>query len=240
MILADQVRLAHATAYTLGMCQLAMARKALGGSDDVVRDLTKQWAEGLCARMGVEVEAHGMDEVDWSAPYVVMANHQSYLDVLALYRALPRPFGIVAKRSLFGVPFFGGVMRALGCVSVDRSRHVEAARAMSDAGETMRRTRVSIAVFPEGTRSPGDRVAKLKKGPFHLAQHAGVPVLPIGIRGTSALMPKSNTAIRSGKVEVHVGQPIAAISSGDAAARERLRREVREALGRLAALPLRG
>jgi 1-acyl-sn-glycerol-3-phosphate acyltransferase len=239
MLLSDQVRLARGTAYTLQMCQLAMARKALGASDDVVRDLTKQWAVGMCARTGVEVHASGVDAVDWTQPYVIMANHQSYLDVLALYRALPRAFGIVAKRSLFAVPFFGGVMRALGCVSVDRSRHVEAARAMSDAGQTIRSSRASIAVFPEGTRSPGDRIAKLKKGPFHLAQHAGVPIVPIGIRGTSALMPRSNTAIRSGVVELRVGAPIAAIVDGNGAARDKARRTVREALGELAGVPLR-
>src|SRR6187401_742991 len=101
------------SSYTLWMSAKAMARSAAGASDEVVADMTKQWAVGMCDHLAIEVHAHGVADVDWTQSYVLMANHQSYLDILALYRALPVPFGMVAKRELFYVPFFSGVMKAL-------------------------------------------------------------------------------------------------------------------------------
>jgi 1-acyl-sn-glycerol-3-phosphate acyltransferase len=156
--------------------------------------------------------------------------------VLALYRALPYIFGFVAKKQLFSVPFFGGVMRAVRCVPVDRQRRVEAMGAMREAAQTVA-AGTTINVFPEGTRSPGDRIAPLKKGPFYLAQLAGVPVVPVGIRGTAALMPRQNTGIRPGVVEVHVGEPIAPPPPEDTKGRKALMARVREELSRLAAVP---
>ena len=235
-MLAPPLALAWATAYTIRMSQRAMLHKALGAGDDGVRDLTKQWALGMETRMKLEVRAHGVDAVDWSAPCVIMANHQSYLDVWALYRVLPRCFGFIAKKGLFGVPFFSGVMRALGCVPVDRARHDRALASMAEAARIVS-AGTTIAVFPEGTRSRGDRIAPMKKGSFYLAQLAQVPSVPIGIRGTGALMPRENTGIRPGVVEVHVGTPLPPPAPDDAAGRVALMARIRAELSRLAAVP---
>ncbi len=231
-------RLTLATAYTLFMCQRAMIEKALGRGDERVRTLAKEWARGMRDRTGIEIRAEGFDAIDWSRPYVVMANHQSYLDVLALFSALPRTFGVVAKKELFRVPFFAGVMRALGCVSVDRSKSVESLTAMRGAAERVR-AGSTIAVFPEGTRSPGDRIQRLKKGPFYLAQLAQVATLPVGIRGTHDLMPRKNTGIRPGVIEVRCGAPLPPPRLDDVAGRHALMRRVRTDLGELAGVPLR-
>jgi 1-acyl-sn-glycerol-3-phosphate acyltransferase len=234
---SPSVRLAHGAGYTLYMCQKAMYRKARGASDEHVRDLTKMWAAGMRARLGVEVRDHGFDAIDWSKSYVLMANHQSYLDVLALFSALPKAFGVVAKKQLFHVPFFSGVMKAIGCISVDRSKHVQAMTAMRTGAEAVR-AGATIAIFPEGTRSPGDRVGPLKKGPFVLAQLAQVPLIPIGIRGTHALMPLGNTGIRSGTIDIHAGAPIAPPAAGDAEARQVVAASVRQAIAHLANVPM--
>jgi 1-acyl-sn-glycerol-3-phosphate acyltransferase len=237
MALPPPLRLFWATSYTFKMCGLAMWSVARGAPADRVRSMTKEWAEGLAGRMRIEVTAHGLDAVDWSTPAILMANHQSYLDVLALYRALPTPFGIIAKKALFSVPLFSGVMKSLGCLPVDRGDHGQARDILRDAASKVR-AGSTIAVFPEGTRSPGDRIAQLKKGPFHLAQLAAVPVIPIGIRGTSKLMPRNNTGIHPGAVEVHVGAPIPPVSPKGDAARKALMARVRAELARLADVPV--
>src|SRR5262245_33411315 len=103
-----QLRLTRAATYTLSMCAKAMAAKARGAPDERVRELTKEWAGGLSERAEIEVRAFGVEGIDWSGPFVLMANHQSYLDVLSLYSASPRIFGFVAKKSLFSIPLFGG------------------------------------------------------------------------------------------------------------------------------------
>ena len=231
------VALLWASAYTLRMSQKAMLRKALGGDDELVRTMAKEWAVGLAERMRIEVRPYGMDAVDWSRPCVVMANHQSYLDVMALYHTLPRAFGFVAKKQLFAVPFFGGVMRAVGCVPVDRTKRAAAMSSMADAAR-MVAAGATIAVFPEGTRSPGDRIAPLKKGAFYLAQLAEVPVVPVGIRGTAALMPRENTGVRPGMIEVHAGAPLPPPAAGNSKGRSVLVARVREELSRLAAVPM--
>jgi 1-acyl-sn-glycerol-3-phosphate acyltransferase len=235
-MLAPPVALAWAFVYTIRMSQKAMLEKALGAGDERVRDLIKVWAAGLCERMRIEVRAEGVEQVDWSSPCVLMANHQSYLDVMALYRALPRCFGFVAKRGLYTVPFFAGVMRAVGCVPIDRSSRVDALTSMRAAARILRSGN-PIAIFPEGTRTRGDRIAPLKKGAFHLVQLAQVPCVPIGIRGAGALMPRQNTGIRPGVIEVHVGPPISPPPRDDHQGRAEMMARVRAELSRLAALP---
>lgn len=220
--------------YTLYMCRRIVQASALG--DARGRAEVRAWAAGLRGRLGIEVRARGMERVDWSRPYVIMANHSSYLDVLALYSALPDIVGFIAKKELYRVPVFSGVLRAVGCVPVDRRRHEEAVSALAEAARRVRGG-ASIAIFPEGTRSPGDRILPLKKGPFHLLQMAGVDILPVGIRGAGALMPRENTGIRSGVIEVHAGAPLPPPPPGDDAARATLAERVREELSRLAALP---
>jgi len=212
-----------------------MLEKALGRSDERVRKLTKLWATGLCERADIEVEVFGCDLVDWSAPVIIMANHQSYLDVLALYRAMPTPFGIIAKQVLFKVPAFGGVMRALGCVPVDRGNRKQAVASLHAAARQIQEGS-TIAVFPEGTRTDGQRITRLKKGPFHLVQEAQVPIVPVGIRGTAVLMPRANTALHSGRIEVHLGPPITPPAPGHEG-RVQTMAEVRRALAGLANLP---
>lgn len=230
-----KLNLARAGSYTMMMCQRAMLEKALGAPDERVRDLAKQWANGMVTRTGVEIRSHGFDR-DWSRTVVVMANHQSYLDVLALFYSLPRPLGVIAKKSLFRIPFFSGVMSAVGCVPVDRADRNDAVASIRVAAERVR-AGTSIAVFPEGTRSPGDRIQKLKKGAFYLVQEAQVPILPVGIVGTHALMPRSNTAIHPGVVDIYCGEEIPPSPERDNKARSRLMADVRTALSRLTGLP---
>jgi 1-acyl-sn-glycerol-3-phosphate acyltransferase len=230
-------RLFVAWYYTLGMSAKAMKEKALGKPDARVCELTQEWSRGLRRRLDIEVRPFGLDAVDWSRTYVIMANHQSYLDVLALYSALPRIVGFVAKKELYAIPFFSGVMRGVGCVPVDRSKHRESVEALREAADAVR-AGTTIAVFPEGTRSHGDRIQPLKKGSFHLVQLAQVEVLPIGIRGAGLLMPRENTGIRPGVIEVHAGTPIPPPAPDDMAGRKVLMRRVREELSRLAAVPM--
>jgi 1-acyl-sn-glycerol-3-phosphate acyltransferase len=234
-VVSPFLRLVRATGYTLDMCRRAVMASRRGGGRAAVRALAKQWAQGLSERMGIEIQVTGMEYFDPGRPCIVMANHQSYLDVLALYQAFPEPFGIVAKKELYRIPLFGNVMEELGCVKVDRGKHRDAVAALEAAAEEVRRG-TSIMVFPEGTRSLGDRIGPMKKGPFHLAQSAGVPVLPVGIRGSAELMPRRNTGIRPGRIEVHVGEALAPPGPGTEA-RNALAARVRAELARLAERP---
>jgi len=127
-------------------------------------------------------------------------------------------------------------MRSLGCVPVDRKKRAEALDVVQGAAAKVR-DGSTIAVFPEGTRSRGDRIGRFKKGPFYLAQMARVPAVPVGIRGTAALMPRSNSGIRPGVIEVYAGKAIPPTESTGASGRTELMARVRSELSRLADLP---
>ena len=235
--IGPQLRVARAAAYTLACSQRAMFATAFGAPDEKVRGHAKAWAEGFEERFGTVVRAEGLERVDWSRPCIVMANHQSYLDVLALFRSMPNAFGFVAKKALFKVPAFGGVMRAVGCVPVDRGNRGDAVSSMKSAAAEVK-AGATICVFPEGTRSAGDRVQRLKKGPFYLAQLAAVPTVPVGIRGTSDCMPRTNSRLDAGDIRVRFGDPIAPIGADGPGPRNALQAKIRAEIGRLAELPL--
>src|SRR5947209_8013593 len=110
--------------------------------------------------------------------FVFAANHQGVLDILALFVALrERPFVFAAKRVLFSVPFISWHLRAAGYVEVDRDNPARAIASMKAAAARVRQGLV-VTVYPEGTRSADGSVLPFKKGAFHLALEAQVPIVP--------------------------------------------------------------
>ncbi len=141
-------------------------------------------------------------------PYVVVANHQSMLDILLLSR-LPREMKWIAKASLFRVPWVGWMFTLAGDIPVRRGD------AESGSG-ALRRARVyldrgmSVMIFPEGTRSRTGALQPFKSGAFRLALEARVPVLPVAVSGTAAGLPKGMRGVRPCRGTARVLEPVAA------------------------------
>jgi 1-acyl-sn-glycerol-3-phosphate acyltransferase len=209
---------------------------ALTRDGEHVRRMSRAWAAGLARGWGMQVRVHGASQLDPVGTYVFMANHQSHVDIVALILALPRVPGFLAKKELRRVPFFGAAMEVGGHVFVDRNAHARAVEAIEEAARVVREG-ASIVVFPEGTRHDREAVSLFKKGGFHLALAAGVPIVPIGLRGTRAMLPRHSKMIRPGDVDVHIGAPIPA---GELAALgvEGAVTRVRTDVAALAAMPL--
>lgn len=121
-------------------------------------------------------------------PYVVVANHQSVLDIpfLAL---MPLEAKWVAKEKLFRLPVLGWMMRLAGDIALDRSSARSGIQALKTARLHLER-KCSVFFFPEGTRSEDRRVYAFNDGAFHIAIKAQVPVLPLAIEGASDCLPK--------------------------------------------------
>lgn len=218
--------------FTLAMSQRAIVA-ALADRKHArmrVRDVAKRWARTMCRACGVEVRVVERSEEIFREPLVIVANHQSFFDIPVLYVAFPEAYGMLAKKELFAVPFFGRAMRSLGCVPIDRSRRTDGFAAIAEAAELVRGGN-TIVVFPEGSRSRDGKLRRLKKGPFHLAQMADVPILPVGIRGTEKVLPRGSAFVKPGVVHVEIGRPIR-VGEG-AEGREEARRRVRDELLRL-------
>ncbi len=182
------------------------------------------WCRLLLWLSGAQLELHGEEHLPVNGPAVLISNHASHLDGPALAVALPRPVFFVAKKELARIPVFGQALVAIGTVIVDRGRSEKARRQMQHALDRIRRGRW-VLVFAEGTRSRDGGVAPFKKGGFHLAIDAQVPIVPIAIRGSHAILPKGAThPRRPGKIEIVVGEPIPVAGLGKEALPDLLQR----------------
>ncbi|MCG3173188.1 MAG: 1-acyl-sn-glycerol-3-phosphate acyltransferase [Myxococcota bacterium] len=190
------------------------------------------WAPGLFKVFGIQVETTGAEKIDWSKAHIVMANHCSNLDIVALTLALPVNIRFVAKKELMYLPLFGQMLWFAGFPFIDRRNRAAAIRTIARAAENIVRKKHTIIIFPEGTRSRDGVLQEFKKGPFHMVEQARAPVIPVRIRGMGELMPPGSLKIRSGKVRVHIGDPIDAdLVAGDIEQRRaKLAELVREAI----------
>ena len=171
--------------------------------------LGKQWARGILGFSGVTVRYLGEEHGRSHAVQLYMANHTSVLDIPVLAPALPDNLRFLAKSSLKWIPFFGWAMLATrGCIFIARGDHEGAVASLREASARVRRGS-SVLVFPEGTRSRDGRLREFKKGPFHLAVQARVPVVPVWISGAARAMPPGAFGIHAGEVIVCFGPPIA-------------------------------
>lgn len=165
------------------------------------------WARQILWLGGVDLTVKGGDRVDWARPYVVCSNHVSALDIPVAFAGLPMPVRFLAKRSLFFIPVFGWSLFMARFIPVARGNRDKARRSV-DRGALRIRKGPSLMVFPEGTRSADGRLRPFKSGAFVMAIRAGVPLLPVAIRGTFDVVPKSRLAVHPGPVELVVGTPI--------------------------------
>ncbi len=175
---------------------------------DLCDRLPRAWARAILRLSGVTVHVEGLENLPPDRPQVVVSNHQSWFDVFALVAELPVRYRFVAKQELARIPIFGRAWRSCGHVSIDRSDRTSAVQSLNEAGSQVRERSLTIVMFPEGTRSWTGELQDFKKGAFVLAIQAGVPVVPVAILGSRAVMPKGRWRIRRGEIRVRIGEAI--------------------------------
>jgi 1-acyl-sn-glycerol-3-phosphate acyltransferase len=173
------------------------------------------WCRMVALTIGARLHVHGVDHVQPDRSYVYMANHSSLIDTPALFACLPHPFKIMAKKELFYVPFMGWHLWSSGNFPVDRGNARATARSLRGVIDGIRGGK-SLAIFPEGTRTPDGTLQPFNAGACKIAVRAGVPIVPVTIRGTFALLPKTTLAPRPGRVDVFIGKPIDTARFSDA------------------------
>lgn len=165
---------------------------------------SRAWAAGLVKMYGIQVEVEGLEHLRTNVPTVLIANHQSYLDVVALFVSLPRIPVFIAKRELQSIPIFGRVMKTRGDIFIDRQTHDRAVQTIDETAKLLRPD-APVLVFPEGTRGKTPEVQRFKRGAFQLAKKARAIVQPIGIHGSFELWPRALPAPQSGTVRLRIG-----------------------------------
>ena len=156
---------------------------------------------------GTPLAVTGLEHLPRAGPFVLVANHASYLDGIVLVAALPVPVVFVAKRELLDRVFARVLLVRLGAVFVERFALPESVRDAERLEAALREER-ALAFFPEGTfvRAPGLRPFRL--GAFAAAVATGAPVAPVAIRGTRFVLPDGRWAPRRGAIDVAIGEPL--------------------------------
>jgi 1-acyl-sn-glycerol-3-phosphate acyltransferase len=185
------------------------------------------WAAFNGVRLtGVKVRTIGLEKIDPARTYVFMSNHISNLDPPITLPLIPRRTSVMVKKELFKVPILGHIMTIGSLVPVDRRNRDAGVSAVRDAVKAIGQG-LNMTIYVEGKRSFDGKLLPFKKGPFYLAQECKVPVVPITISGTEAVMPKARFAIRPGLVTVQFHDPIEPADFGE---RDALMAKVRAAI----------
>jgi len=171
--------------------------------------VTQVWGKLCLWLAGVPVVVQGLEHVAKGEQYVIMANHESGLDIPVLLTALPSSLEIrfLAKKVLFDIPFLGWAMRSAGFIPVDREDR-------STAAATIKRTLEEVAfggsplVFPEETWTLDGRLLPFQRGGFLVALKSGLSILPVGLEGPRLVLPPDEGLIRPQPVTVRIGRPL--------------------------------
>ncbi|WOO79683.1 putative 1-acyl-sn-glycerol-3-phosphate acyltransferase [Vanrija pseudolonga] len=167
--------------------------------------------------MGLHFDVEGQEHLDGlltardgkPQSAVIIGNHQSMLDILYLGRIFPKRTSIMAKKELKMTPILGQYMTLSGAVFIDRKNRKDAVNTVEQAGATMKKNDVSIWIFPEGTRSlhPEPTMLPFKKGAFHLAVQAQIPVVPVVCENYHRLF-DSKSRLDGGRLKIKILPPI--------------------------------
>ena len=175
------------------------------------------------------VRVVGREKIDPKETYVMVANHQSLLDILVLFRIF-RHFKWVSKIENFKIPFIGWNMRLNGYIQLKRGDRSSTAVMLRTCRENLAAGN-SIMMFPEGTRSPTGRLRGFKPGAFNLAKDAKRPLLPIVVHGTASALPKRGVILQGRhQIVIEILDPISYTPFADEVAEDLMLR-VRKLIG---------
>ena len=169
--------------------------------------VARAWAKSILFFGRIKVKVKGLSRIDPTTSCIYMCNHQSNFDIPVLLAYLKVQFRWLAKAELFRIPLFGFAMRRAGHISIDRTDRQAAFISLEKAAITIREG-ASVIIFPEGTRSPDGNISPFKKGGFVMALDSGVPIVPVILHGTRAIMSKKKLRIVPGTVLVEITEPI--------------------------------
>ncbi|MDH3274904.1 MAG: HAD-IB family hydrolase [Gammaproteobacteria bacterium] len=207
--IADLLRSLMMPASLVGSFFAGMPIWALTGSRrDALNFSISLFADTASAIIGLNLKIKGEHHLWSHRPAVFIFNHQSNVDLVIVARLLRRDITGVGKREIRDMPLVGRVMEAAGLVLIDRRNTASAIEAMAPLVDTMRIEGKSVCLSPEGTRAISPKLAPFKKGAFHLAMQAGVPVVPIVIHNSGDVQPKGDMLYHPATVEVEVLPPV--------------------------------
>ena len=168
----------------------------------------RMWGRWVLWSTGINYTIRGLQNLEPNKQYIFVSNHESALDIPLSVAGLPYNNVFLAKKELFKIPIFGWAMHAAGMVRVDRQNREKARLSADRALKQIRKTNISIMIYPEGTRTLTGDLLPFKKGSYLLAIRSGLSVVPITIKGMFDILSKNSFKLKQGKVELIIDKPI--------------------------------
>lgn len=158
--------------------------------------------------LGLKVKVLQPERLRASQPCVFVTNHQANEDVFIHGSFYPGRTVVTGKRELIRIPIFGWMFKAMGNIMIDRSHHASAVHQLGEAAERVKREGLSVWIFPEGHRNNGPHLLPFKRGAFHLAVMAGVPVVPVATQRYGRWVDIAARRIVPGTMCVDILEPV--------------------------------
>ncbi len=196
-----------ATICTLVLFIPMMTTARLSRTGNLAFSISRIWAWTMLKVTFVRCSIAGKENIKKGTSYIIISNHQSHFDILAIVTTLGIQFRWIIKKEILKVPLFGHALYASRNIFIDRSNS-EKARESINRGVDRISPGTSIIFFAEGTRSPDGNLRAFKKGGFVIAVERGYPILPVTVNGSRKILPKGKIAFIPGRIEVAVGEPI--------------------------------
>jgi len=166
---------------------------------------TSAWANSLLKVAGVRVNVHGLENLPKDQNVLFIGNHQGNFDIPIYISKIPVPKGFVSKIEVKKIPGVSTWMEYMHCVFMDRSNLRKAGEAIIQGVKVLKNGH-SLVIFPEGTRSKGDKMGEFKAGSFKLATKSKVPIVPVTMSGSYKIMEsnKRKWIIKPANVDLYI------------------------------------
>ncbi len=196
--------------YFATLSLMAIFRIAVLKSDrQVVMDRwIHPWYRVMSAVLGWTMPVEGEERFEMSRPAVVVINHQSNLDIVLWARFFPAATVVVGKKQIRKIPLFGYIYQGTKNILIDRENAEKARKSLQDAANRIRSERLNVWMAPEGHRNLGLEMLPFKKGAFHLAIAAQVPILPVLVGPVWTVFDAGRWLNRPGTIRTRVLEPI--------------------------------
>jgi 1-acyl-sn-glycerol-3-phosphate acyltransferase len=167
----------------------------------------KYWSKLMCYLAFITVEVKGKEQLNPNQSYIFAANHQSLYDIFLIYGWIGFSFKWIMKMEIRKMPFIGAACKSAGHIFIDRSNPMKALQSIEIAKKILTQG-VSLAIFPEGSRTRTGEMGKFKRGAFQIAKDVQLPIVPVSIHGGYKIMPVSRWYPISGKLTLTIHSPV--------------------------------
>ena len=154
--------------------------------------------------LGVQLKIEG--QFPDNGPYIIMANHSSFIDIFLIPSVIKGRFTAVAAKFNYRYPVYAQLLKSFRIIPIDRGNRSNSFKGIKTAETLIRKKGYHVVILPEGTRTLTGKMGKLKKGGFHMAVNTSTAILPIGIQGAYDYKPQDRSTLKPGKVKIRIGK----------------------------------